>query len=132
VAELGFLGLLAWLGLYVPTWLMARRFERHRQRARDPTLEAWGKAVRLALVGFFVAGFFLSQAYGGVAMTLAGLGIATTILMGQSLGEAADAPVPASRARPRRRRLVPAPGTAWSAGQYARLNRAEPDAGSAR
>ena len=131
-AELGFLGLLAWLGLYVPTWLITRRFERDRQRARDPTLEAWGKAVGVALVGFFVAGFFLSAAYGGVAVTLAGLGIATTILMSQSLGEAVDASVPASHARPRRPRLLSASVTAWPAGQSARLNRIEPDAGAAR
>jgi O-antigen ligase len=87
------------------------RFERHSSRTRDPTLEAWGKALRVALIGFFVAGFFLSQAYGGVAITMAGLGMATTVLIHRSWAAAAQGKLAISPAGKRRRGQ---PGRRWT------------------
>src|SRR5882672_15547 len=88
-AELGILGLIAFLGLSWPTVRAVRRAGRAaRTGAIDPALLALGQTLVASIVGFMVTGFFLSAAYGPVTMTLAALGMAYHNLLRRSAAQA--------------------------------------------
>lgn len=77
-AETGLLGIISFLGLYLPTLRDIRRV-RSRSRGRSPPqdrLAAFGDALGIAIIGFFVSGTFLTMAYSPPAILLAGLGMA--------------------------------------------------------
>jgi O-antigen ligase len=85
LAELGTLGFIAWLGMFVPTFTAARKARRLVSLGRaPPALLAMGHTLSLAIVGFFVAGFFVSAAYGIVATVLAGFGMAYSGIVRQA------------------------------------------------
>ena len=76
-AELGIFGLIGFLGLYWPTVRDVRRATRARRRGTlDPALVALGQMLLASIIGFAVGAFFLSEAYGPIATTLAAMGMA--------------------------------------------------------
>ena len=101
LAEVGILGIVGFLGLYVPTVCSVWR-SRRRPRSRAPPqdgLQAFGEALGIALVGFFVSGTFLAMAYSPPAMLLAGMCMAYAYL-----SRKAAAPAGPRGARPTGRR----------------------------
>jgi O-antigen ligase len=62
-AELGVLGLLVFTAMVFGAWLMAGRLARDAQARGELGLAAFARAQAAGMVGYIVAGFFLSQAY---------------------------------------------------------------------
>jgi O-antigen ligase len=105
LAELGTLGIVGFVGLYLPTLRDALR-SRRRTPSRAPPPDRFrtlGWAIASSIAGFFVAGTFVAVAYSSAAMILAAVGMAYSH---------ASRPVPAARPAapgvPRRPRLQPA------------------------
>ncbi len=103
LAEIGILGIIGFVGIYLPTvrqiWAARRR---RRSRGPPPELQAFGEALGIALVGFFVSGTFLAMAYSPPAMLLAGMCMSYAYL-----ARRAPAPVaPGGASRPSRRPWV--------------------------
>lgn len=74
--ELGGIGIVAYLAMYFTTYLATRRARQLVRLGRaSPELGDVAEALQLALVGFFVAGMFLSAGYSPIAMTLAAFGM---------------------------------------------------------
>ena len=104
LAEVGILGMIGFLGLYVPTLRQvwgARR--RRRSRAPPQDLQAFGEALGIALVGFFVSGTFLAMAYSPPAMILAAMCMSYAYLSRKAVAAPA---APAGAPRPGRERWV--------------------------
>lgn len=82
LAETGIFGMIGFLGVYLPTLREVRRMRRLRFGTRSPPesarLIAFGDALAIAIIGFFVAGTFLTMAFSPPAMLLAALGMAYT------------------------------------------------------
>lgn len=78
LVETGFVGITGFLGLFLPTFGDVHRM-RKRLAGRSPPeerLRAYGDALAIAIIGFFVAGTFLTMAYSPPSMLLAGLAMA--------------------------------------------------------
>jgi len=76
-AELGLPGIIGFLGMFLPIFRMARRARRAARMDKSQlSLATQGEALAIAVVGFLVAGFFLSATYQPVSMTVAGFVIA--------------------------------------------------------
>lgn len=102
-AELGSLGLVGFLGLFLPLFPLAWRMRRMANHNRSLTsLADQGEAIAIATIGFLVAGFFLSATYEPVAMTLAAFGMcyAAIVKRGTRLSRRSPAPNPARGATP--------------------------------
>jgi len=87
LAETGLLGIVGFLGLYLPTLRDIRR-TRARSATRAPPYEelrSFGAALGISIVGFFVAGTFLADAYEPAAMMLAALGMSFSYLVRQTM-----------------------------------------------
>ena len=85
--ELGTIGIVAYLAMYFTTYLSTRRAR--RLPLADPDLAELAEALQLSLVGFFVAGMFLSAGYSPIAMTLAAFGMIFSRLVRQAEGAGA-------------------------------------------
>lgn len=76
-AELGTFGLLTFLGFYWVSFKNARRIQRvFTDYELDPSMVDLARGLEVALVGFFVCSFFLSQAYNWNFYYLLGLSAA--------------------------------------------------------
>jgi O-antigen ligase len=74
--ELGAIGIIAYLAMYGTTYLAARRVRKLARKGHaSEELADIAEALQLSLVGFFVAGTFLSAGYSPVTMTLAAFGM---------------------------------------------------------
>jgi putative inorganic carbon (hco3(-)) transporter len=92
-AELGLIGFFLWLGLLVSTVIGLSQFmRRYRAVPGAGDLVQWAKALRIALCGFIVTGWFLSRTYSILLYVL----IAMAIILnrsGQQMFPAAVAPM---------------------------------------
>jgi len=77
LAELGLLGTVGFLGLYLPTLRDIRRLRLRTSSHAPPhkELQAFGEALGITIIGFFVSGSFLAMAYSPPAMLLAAIGM---------------------------------------------------------
>jgi len=85
LAETGILGIIGFLGLYLPTFRDVRRL-RARATGRAPpdeSLHGLGIALGISIIGFFVAGTFLADAYSPPAMMLAAVAMSYSYLVRQ-------------------------------------------------
>jgi O-antigen ligase len=111
LVELGFLGLLLFIRLYVLSW---RALQRARQSllALAPSEEhdqmlVFGRMLQVALVGNTVSGFFLSMAYSVVLWVLFAAVIACVSLVAATSAAAAAAASPTGTGRPASLRPTP-------------------------
>ena len=99
-AELGLLGFFLWLGLLVSTVLDLTRFiARFRTAPGAADLVRWATALRIALCGFIVTGWFLSRTYSILLYVL----IAMWVIIERAGQQLAPAAQPAIVARPANR-----------------------------
>jgi O-antigen ligase len=75
-AELGLIGYFFWLALIVLTWVGLSTVIKELDDAEARDIQSACRALRLALVGFFVGCLFLSRSYGVVLFLMLGLGTA--------------------------------------------------------
>ncbi|OYV74295.1 MAG: hypothetical protein B7Z72_00495 [Gemmatimonadetes bacterium 21-71-4] len=97
-AELGVLGLAAFVGLLASAFRLARRTAAFGRATGDESVSALGDALCATFVGYAVAGFFLSQAYAAYLFVM--VGIALGLARAVSVGDAAPA-VATDREAPR-------------------------------
>jgi putative inorganic carbon (hco3(-)) transporter len=75
-AELGLIGYFFWLALIVLTWVGLSTVLKGLDDAEARDIQSACRALRLALVGFFVGCLFLSRSYGVMLFLMLGLGTA--------------------------------------------------------
>jgi O-antigen ligase len=72
-AELGVAGLLVFVALLITSFVTAMRSAGLARTTSDVRAESLARALAVSLVGYAVAGFFLSQAYAAFLFVLVGL-----------------------------------------------------------
>jgi O-antigen ligase len=99
--ELGVVGLIGFFGLHVPTLRAARGARRAAESGRvTPEMAALGETLFLAIIGFQVAGMFLSAGDSYAFFTLGALGMSYTAMLRGGVGAppAATRPIAESAA----------------------------------
>lgn len=85
--ELGLLGVVGLIGLHLPTMRAARRARTLAGAGLlDPAVATVGEALFLSIIGFYVAGMFLSAADSYASFTLGALGMAFTAMLRRGVG----------------------------------------------
>ena len=87
LAEIGLLGFVGFLGLYLPTLrdVLKSRLRTPSRAPPHPELQAMGDALGISIVGFFVCGTFLAMAYSPPAMLLAAIGMSYSRISRQAI-----------------------------------------------
>jgi len=76
-AELGLVGYLLWLSIFVVSLMQLTQVATWSPRGPDGwRVRRWGVAARLSLIGFLAAGFFLSRTFSVMLFTVVGIGTA--------------------------------------------------------
>jgi O-antigen ligase len=91
--ELGVIGLIGFFGLHVPTLRAARDARRAAAAGRlSDEMAAAGEALFLSIIGFQIAGMFLSAGDSYAFFTLGALGMSYTAMLRRGVGAARGAP----------------------------------------